>query len=129
VTEQLIRRDLPLQPGRKLRFTFTIAYEVPLDEDLWADCPVTLDELERYYGPSAESIWRVMHENYDRDVIEHTAALADVDDSYDSPLRAHRFELEWERDQRLQGNAEAVWFRTRRWLDEIPAASKAGASA
>lgn len=128
MTETLIRRDLPLEPGRKLRFTFTIAYEVPLDYDVLQGEPrATLDALEEALGRDAEQIWRTLHENYDRDVIEHTAALADVDESYGSPLDGHRFELGWERDQRVQGNAEAVWFRSRKWLDEIPAPSKAGA--
>ncbi len=49
MTTFLIPRDLPLEPGRKLVFTFTVCFDFVIDEDvslLDDDEPVTLDKIE-----------------------------------------------------------------------------------
>src|ERR1051326_2769042 len=131
MTETLIRRDLPIPAGRKLRFTFTIAYEADLDENVLPDGPMSLAELEQYLGDGTESLWRELHDNYDRDILEHTVELADVYVGHGSPLYEHRFELEWERKVREGGSSagDELLRRSRTWLDEIPEPSKGGALA
>lgn len=133
----LIPRDQPLEPRRTLRFTFTISYDVPVDDDLLQGEPAaSLQEIEDSLsgvGDDTYGLWRSLHENYDRQVVDHEVDLADVNKSLeDAPTPGlpyeQRFESKWERDERIQGNAEAVWFRSRRWLDAIPA-SNVGASA
>jgi hypothetical protein len=133
--QQLIRRDLPLQPGRRLRFTFTIAYEVPLDEDLLeGEGSATLEQVEEWLGRhgSEEEIWRAIHQNYDRDIIEHEVTLADVEHSLSNspdpgfPYPEPRFETPWESRERENG-LQHEW-RSRVWLEEIPSPN-VGASA
>ncbi len=131
----LIRRDLPLEPGRKLRFSFTVAFEVTLDEnnlDYAGDAPgggvgplspSTLDELERFVGDthrSSESIYRALANNYDRNVIEHEVRL---DDRYEGADEGElRFEHTWEARDREAGRS-GMW-SSRVWLDEVPTASQ-----
>lgn len=126
---QLIPRDKPIPPGRDLIFEFKVRYTVTVNEDLTGvDEPITLDEIERMSGSITnddEALWRMLAPE-ERVILEHTVALADV---YRDPLTDERprFELEWERRERLAGQAES-WARSRFWLDEIPEPS-AGASA
>jgi hypothetical protein len=130
----LIRRDLPLEPGRKLVFSFTVSYEVPLDENCLdyvpydpndgpsdALAPTSLDELEKFYGDthrSSESIWSALAGNYDRTIVEHEVRL---DDRYEgADVGEVRFESTWEAKEREQGT-QSTW-SSRVWLDEVPSA-------
>jgi hypothetical protein len=116
--KQLLRRDLPLEPGRMLRFTFTIAYEVPVDEDLVPDGAASLSEIEETLGSNDDAIWRTLHQNCDREVIEHVTTLADVHRPGEMP-----FELEWEAEVRERGSSagDALLRSSRRWFETIPA--------
>ncbi len=132
-TTHLIRRDLPLEPGRKLSFVFTVAFEVTLDEDVLdydgdgtregerGLKAATLDEIEGWLGDphrSPESIYRYLSANRDRNVIEHKVTL---DDRYEGADEGElRFETGWEQREREQGQMQN-WL-SRVWLDEIPGA-------
>ncbi len=129
----LIRRDLPLEPGRTLVFSFTVAFEVTIDENCLdyeqlvpgdpceALAPTTLDELERFLGDthrSSDSIWRALANNYDRTIVEHEVTL---DDRYTGADEGDiRFEAPWEATER-ESNRETNWL-SRVWLDEVPSA-------
>ncbi len=116
----LIRRDLPLEPGRKLSFVFTVAFEVTLDEDLLEDgTPASLDDLEQWLGNGySDQIYRALANNHDRNVVEHEVTL---DDRYRGADEGDvRFETGWEQREREQGQMQN-WL-TRVWLDEVPSA-------
>ncbi len=119
-TTHLIRRDLPLEPGRKLAFVFTVAFEVTLDEDLLEDgTPATLDDLEQWLGNGyTDHLYRALANNNDRNVVEHEVRL---DDRYEGLDEGDlRFETTWEQREREQGQMQN-WL-TRVWLDEVPSA-------
>lgn len=132
---RLIPRDAPLEPGRKLLFTFTVEAEVPLDEQVLdyeipedyvgeaVLAPTTFHDVEqrldagKYF--SSDQIWRAIRDGYDLRVIEHMVTLADVrDETGDTPAR---FEAPWEAEERRLGQQDN--WRTRVWLDEVPAPS------
>ncbi len=118
----LIRRDLPLEPGRKLAFTFTVAFEVTLDEDLLQDQDeASLDDVERWLGGEgrySDVLYRALANNNDRNVIEHEVSLTDRYEGADDG--EVRFETTWEQREREQGQMQN-WL-SRVWLDEVPSA-------
>lgn len=128
-TTRLIPRDVPIPLGRKLRFRFTITYDVLVDDDLLGDDQAApLDAIEDWLGAGhlrvdSESVWMHLSGAYERNVVEHTAELVDVE--YDPALDDPRFEQTWEQRERRAGKT-ANW-PSRRWLDELPA-PKDGAS-
>lgn len=110
MTDQLIRRDVPLEQGRRLLFTFTVSYPVTINEDLTADDAVTYSDIEYWLGKTDEQILKEVAENYDREMVELVVTLDDAD----SPAR---FETSWERESRLRGEA----WTSRQWVDVPPA--------
>lgn len=116
----LIRRDLPLDQGRKLRFVFSVAFEVTVDEDLTGDdTPATLDDLEEWLGNNySDQLYRALANNNDRNVIEHKVTL---DDRYEGLDEGEvRFETGWEQRERERGQMQN-WL-SRVWLEGIPTA-------
>lgn len=137
MTQKLLRRDVPLAAGRKLKFTFTVEYEVDLDENV-LDYVIpedgvgeptlegTLDDVEQRldagkYG-DAERLFKTIRENYPLGLVEHEVALADV--YHEGPDAPARFETDWELASRERGDE----WTTKEWLDGIPPPSS-GASA
>ncbi len=121
-TTHLIRRDLPLKPGRRLAFVFTVAFEVTLDEDLLQDQDAaSLDDVERWLGGEgrySDVLYRALANNNDRNVIEHEVRL---DDRYEGADEGDlRFETGWEQREREQGQMQN-WL-SRVWLEEVPSA-------
>ncbi len=119
-TTHLIRRDLPLEQGRKLRFSFTVAFELTVDENLTGDdTPATLDDLEQWLGNGySDQLYRALAQHYDRNVVEHEVTL---DDRYEGADDGQvRFEHTWE--ARDRENGRSVMWSSRVWLDEIPIA-------
>ncbi len=118
----LIRRDLPLDQGRKLQFVFTVAFEVTVDEDLLQDQDAaSLDDVERWLGGEgrySDVLYRALANNNDRNVVEHKVTL---DDRYVGLDEGElRFETTWEQRERERGQMQN-WL-SRVWLDEIPSA-------
>lgn len=114
--ETLIRRDLPIAPGRKLRYQFTIEVEIETGED--GDGDITLEELEAALGgmyPNADTIWDALRRNYGLAVMDHAVYLIDVGGE-DGEIR---FERLWEKNGR-EGEHHEFWKRSKTWLDEIP---------
>lgn len=102
--ERLLQRDQPLQPGRRLRFSFTLSYVVPLDEDILQGEPsATLEEIEEWFGGSPEEIWQSIRRNYDLGEVDHTVTLVDV-----GPEEL-RFEYPWEAQDRDSWSLSRVW--------------------
>lgn len=129
--QQLIRRDLPLEIGRRLRFEFTVRYELTLDHDWLPDGPASLDEFEKdLAGPhiDEEALWRDLQGAGDRQIIEHTVYLRDLEADWTVDSPEPRFEEPWEAGQREQGKTE-TFAASREWLDEIPAAAETEVSA
>lgn len=120
--EQLLRRDLPLEPGRKIRIEFRVAYEITVDEDLLEGEPnATVDQIEGWLDgggySTSDRIWMALAGHYDRDVIEHEISLADVYVEGGRENEPH-FETRWQAKEREQGRT-GMW-STMVWIDEIP---------
>lgn len=140
--DTLIPRDLPLESGRLLRFTFTVEASLRITENLIGDFfegdPPSLDALEESFGAGdlrvdSERLLQNVR-NYDDDwrVVEHTATLGDLGGDFELVEAPDgigvvlsrenlRFETAWEADERRRGRQDQ--WSTRRWLDEVPAPS------
>ncbi len=128
MTTFLIPRDLPIDPGRKIVFSFTVAFDVTLDENVLdyrtaegdaSDlAPATLDEVEQWMGGvhrSSEQLFMHLAANSSRQVVDHDVRL---DDRYEGA--DERFETTWEQRERLEGKTSS--WASRVWIDEIPSA-------
>jgi hypothetical protein len=120
---RLIPRDLPIEQGRKLMFTFTVAFDLTVDEDLTGDTdPPTLDDIEYWLGGdyrSSEQIFKALAGHQEREIIEHEVSLDDrYEGADDGPVR---FESTWEAKERERGRA-GEWPMSRAWLDHVPSA-------
>ncbi len=119
--ETLLRRDLPLDAGRRLRFAFTIEIDVPLTPDDFPDDePLTLTELEhdlagagKHYSP--DDLYRGLLRAYEQSILDYNVWLEDVGDPLDDGLRFERLF-----EQHARENGDDLIVRSRVWLDEIP---------
>jgi hypothetical protein len=111
----LMRRDVPLQPGRRLAIRLTTVYEIALDEDMLQDEPTaTVEQIEEWIsgtkrGGTSDLAAHLRREGYTFHDVEHTVHLDDVT----SGQEEWRFELPWEKDARERGE---TWHR-RSYLD------------
>jgi hypothetical protein len=118
--EVLMRRDVPLAPGRKLSFRVTTVYEVVLDDDMLQDADgetVTVEQVEEWIAdhkrPSTSDLAAKLRRDAERwEDVEHTVHLDDVTVEQET----WRFELPWEKESRERGE---TWYR--RSYAEIPA--------